>query len=155
MKIKLNGSFQRLSDKFGESPSNLSKIFRKNIFLLEHFLKPFIFWHDPEKIRTCLPIPLGANFSKVQFIIDCMKIEIEIQKPDPIKQTLTWSEYKDCNTIKYLISCTLDGFINYVSKWYGGIITDVALLEKSNFLTVLPNISVLMANRGFKGIGKF
>lgn len=40
-------------------------------------------------------------------------MEIEIQKSkNLLKQAITWSGYKKCNTLKYLVSCTQDGFIN-------------------------------------------
>lgn len=41
------------------------------------------------------------SYSNVQSIIDCL--EIEIEKPsNAIHQSLTWSEYKNVNTLKYL-----------------------------------------------------
>lgn len=41
-----------------------------------------------------------------------------------VYQALSWSEYKKTNTIKYLVSCTPSGLVNYVSPGYGGKITD-------------------------------
>ncbi|KAJ8915475.1 hypothetical protein NQ315_003238 [Exocentrus adspersus] len=82
---------------------------------------------------------------------DCL--EIEIEKPtDPMKQALTWSEYKKCNTFKYLISCTPDGFINFVSNGFGGRISDVLLLEQCNYINVVPHGCAVMADRGFKHV---
>lgn len=154
MKIKANDTLTRLADQFGYSVSQASRIFKKNILIIEHHLQPFIFWPEKQLIKKHLPIQFRANYSEVQSIIDCL--EIEIEKPShPVLQAMTWSEYKKCNTIKYLISCTPDGFINYVSKGYGGRTSDILITEVSDFLKVAPNNCSIMADRGFKGITKF
>lgn len=98
-----------------------------------------------------LPLPFRAQYEKVQAIIDCL--EIEINKPeDAVKQALTWSEYKKANTIKYLISSTPDGIINFISTGFGGRTSDALILEHSGFLNVLPPGAHVMADRGFEHI---
>ncbi|KAB0800806.1 hypothetical protein PPYR_06545, partial [Photinus pyralis] len=153
MKIKLNDPFARLGDMFGMSLCNASKIFKKTLVQIEPHLKSLIFWPSSDKIKYYLPIPFRAHYSNVQSIIDCL--EIQIQKPtEPVKQALTWSDYKKCNTLKYLISCTPDGFINFISKGYGGRISDSLLVEESGYFDVLPAGCSVMADRGFKDIAK-
>ncbi|CAG5041675.1 unnamed protein product [Parnassius apollo] len=91
----------------------------------------------------------NKDYSNVQSIIDCF--EIEIEKPNkPVEQSATWLQYKNCNTIKYLISANPDGFITFISKGYTGRITDVKLVEKSGFLDIVKPNSVVLADRGFK-----
>lgn len=153
MKIKVNDSFMRLGDQFGISCSRASIIFKKNIPKIEFYLKTLVFWPKPEVIKMLLPIPFRIRYSEVQSIIDCL--EIEIQKPtNSLKQALTWSEYKKCNTVKYLISCTPDGFINFVSTGYGGRTSDMTILEQCDFLKILPTNCHVMADRGFKHVDK-
>uniref|UniRef100_A0A1Y1LPI4 DDE Tnp4 domain-containing protein n=1 Tax=Photinus pyralis TaxID=7054 RepID=A0A1Y1LPI4_PHOPY len=124
---------------FGMSLCNASKMFKKTLVQVEPDLKSLIFWPSSDKIKYYLPIPFRAHYSNVQSIIDCL--EIQIQKPtEPVKQALTWSDYKKCNTLKYLISCTPDGFINFVSKGYGGRISDSLLVEESGYFDVLPTV---------------
>lgn len=54
-------------------------------------------------IERMLPIPFRSSYSHVNSIINAF--EIQIEKPsDPEYQSLTWSEYNKCNTLKYLIS---------------------------------------------------
>ncbi|KAK2579100.1 hypothetical protein KPH14_008499 [Odynerus spinipes] len=97
-----------------------------------------------------LPIAFRNSYNHVQSIADAL--EIQIEKPsDPVNQALTWSEYK-CNTLKYLISCTPDGFINFISTGYGGRISDVLLFAKCGILDKLPDDCAVMADRGFKNI---
>jgi len=65
---------------------------------------------------------------------------------------LTWSEYKKCNTLKYLICISPDGLITFISRGYGGRVSDVELFEQSGIMNVLPEKCALMADRGFKQI---
>ncbi|KAI4455506.1 thap domain protein [Holotrichia oblita] len=154
MKIKLNDPFQRLGHMFGMSTGNASKIFAKTLAQLEPYLSTLIFWPPSEKIKYFLPIPFRARYHNVQSIIDCL--EIEIEKPtNPVKQTLTWSEYKKCNTLKYLVSSTPDGFINFISIGYGGRISDSLLVYTCGYLDQIPAESSVMADRGFKVIAKY
>lgn len=119
MKIKVNDTFYRLGEQFGISYAQASNIFNSTVPRLVHMLKTLIYFPDPMSVRKALPIQFRANYSHVQSIIDCF--EIQIQKPtNSVNQALTWSEYKKCNTLKYLISLTPDGFINFVSNGYGG-----------------------------------
>lgn len=118
---------------------------------MAHFLKQLIFWPSAETIRLALPIPFRAKYNNVQSIIDCF--EVEIQKPsNPIHQAMTWSDYKKCNTIKFLISSTPDGTINFISEGFGGRTTDALIVQHSGYLDYLPNGCSVMADRGFKHI---
>lgn len=71
---------------------------------------------------------------------------------NPVYQSLTWSEYKKANTLKYLVSCTPDGLVNFVSPGYGGRATDTAIAENSGFLEMLKAGMQIMADRGFKNM---
>lgn len=113
------------------------------------FLGPFVHWKSAEEVKKLLPIPFRRRYKNVACIIDCF--EVSIQKPsDPILQSFTWSEYKGCNTIKYLIGCTPDGFISFVSAGFGGRITDKMIVEESSFLNLIEPGTQIMADRGFK-----
>ncbi|KAK5650156.1 hypothetical protein RI129_001185 [Pyrocoelia pectoralis] len=150
-KIRTNDSFEKIGHLFGISKTCASEIFTKSIFIMEPFMKELIFWPTECSIRRNLPISFRLEFSQVQSIIDCL--EIQIQKPaNALQQSLTWSEYKKCNTVKYLISSTPDGLINFISVGYGGRVSDAALFEDCKFLDILPDHSTVMADRGFKQI---
>ncbi|XP_062542517.1 uncharacterized protein LOC134210488 [Armigeres subalbatus] len=104
-KIRLNESFDMLSDCFGLSRSRISQIFDKNVSKIAAECKELIFWPDTKLIKKFLPYAFLLEHSAVQSIIDCF--EIQIQKPiDPVAQSVTFSQYKSCNTIKYLAQIT-------------------------------------------------
>ena len=66
-------------------------------------------------------------------------------------QSSTWSNYKHHNTAKFLIGCTPNGCISFISPLYVGSISDVELTRVSGLLKSIedkPGISV-MADRGF------
>lgn len=151
MKIRTDDTFERLADLFGISKTHASSIFNQNLNKIADLLKSLIFWPSRDSIIRNLPIPFRINFSNVQSIID--RLEIQIQKPSgAVQQSLTWSEYKKANTVKYLVSVTLDGLINFVSKGYGGRTSDMKLLQDCNYIDCLPEGCDVMADRGFKQI---
>jgi len=66
-------------------------------------------------------------------------------------QSSTWSSYKHHNTMKFLIGCTPNGCISFISQLYVGSISDVELTRISGLLDNLedkPGVS-MMADRGF------
>ncbi|KAJ8665820.1 hypothetical protein QAD02_007482 [Eretmocerus hayati] len=69
-----------------------------------------------------------------------------------VTPVLTWSEYKKCNTIKYIIACMRDGLIVFISKGYEGRISDMTLFETCGIMKILPEGCAVMADRGFKQI---
>ena len=65
-------------------------------------------------------------------------------------QGSTWSQYKHHNTFKFLIACTPNGTICFVSPLYVGSISDVELTRCSGLLDELkdkPGIAI-MADKG-------
>lgn len=137
-KIRLDNSFNQLSDDYGMTPSYLSKIFSKNIPLIASVMKPFIVSLDIEMIKKTLSMAFRHKYNNVSCIIDCL--EIEIEKPSKaINQALTWSDYKKANTIKYLIFCTPNGQANYISPGFGGRTTNTCLVESCDFIKTLKS----------------
>lgn len=151
MKIRLNDSFDRLGTDFGISTIQASRIFGTFIPHISKSLKELILWPSKEQTRKQLPVAFRVRFSFVQIIIDAF--EIEIQKPsNPMNQSLTWSDYKSTNTIKYLIAMTPDGLVIFISKGYCGRISDIELTEVCGFLDMLYPGCCVMADRGFKHV---
>lgn len=67
-------------------------------------------------------------------------------------QSLTWSEYKKCNSLKFVVSCTLNGVVNFVSGAFGERISDKDNVKESGYLQNVPQDVAVMADRGFKHV---
>ncbi|KAJ8674377.1 hypothetical protein QAD02_005639 [Eretmocerus hayati] len=140
-----------LSSEFGISASWAGKIFSKNVHIIAKFLEQFIVWPSKRDIQLNLPIPFRYRYANVQSIIDCF--EIEIEKPsNAMNQSMSWSQYKGCNTYKGFISVSGDGLINFVSDGVGGRCSDISIVENCGYLDVLTPRCSVMADRGFKGL---
>lgn len=138
--LKLNESYLILSHVFNVSVPTISRAIAMNISVLSANLKQLFYFPKPDVIRQNLPIQFRFRYFHVVSIINCF--EIQIEKPsDPVKQKLTYSSYKGCNSLKYLISSTPDGFINFISKGYGGSASDIKIVNLSGYLDKLPNNS--------------
>ena len=90
-------------------------------------------------------MPFGL---RVTSIIDYF--EVFIEKPSNLlAKSCTWSQYKDYNTAKYLISITPQGIISYISNGWGGRVSDKYIVENSGYLQHLLPGDVVLADRGF------
>ncbi|KAK9870466.1 hypothetical protein WA026_008025 [Henosepilachna vigintioctopunctata] len=150
-KIRLNSTFSELEDNFSISLSYGSKLFLKNIPKIANVLRSFIVKLNKQSTLNTLPIAFRQNYYNVSCILDCL--EIDIKKPSKaLHQALTWSDYKKENTVKYLVSCTPNGLINFVSSGFGGRASDIIVLENCKFLETLEPGTVVLADRGLKHV---
>ena len=74
----------------------------------------------------------------LQPAVSQMLLNIYIQMPlDPQAQHVTFSSYKDDDTIKELVAITPSSRISFESKLYGGNISDRQLTELNGLLDFL------------------
>lgn len=62
---------------------------------------------------------------------------------------MTWSNYKHHNTLKCLIGITPQGSISFISRAWGGRVSDKYLTEHCNILRKLLPGDIVLADRGF------
>jgi hypothetical protein len=139
-----------LAFRFGLSTAQVSRYLTTWICFLYHHIKELDWMPSVQQVAGTLPCVFKEKFPNTFAIIDGSEIFIETPT-DLQMQSSTWSQYKHHNTAKFLIACTPNGAVSYVSPLYVGSISDVELTRISGFLTKLedkPGISI-MADRGF------
>ena len=150
MKIRLNTPFSILCDEFGVTERHCSRLLSRFVPAISACLRETIFMPPRNSVLSNLPLSFRAHSREVNSIIDCFEIEI-CHPSNAVSQSLTWSQYKNTNTAKYLLSVTPDGMVTFVSKGETGRVSDPDLFRKSGVMDHLPAGSKVMADRGFKG----
>ena len=149
VKLRLNLKTEDLAFRFSLSPSQISRYITTWICFLYHHLKELDWMPTVQQVAGTMPSAFKEKFPNTYAIIDASEIFIETPS-DLHMQSSTWSQYKHHNTTKFLVACTPNGAICYVSPLYVGSISDVELTRSSGFLNKLqdkPGISI-MADRG-------
>lgn len=103
-----------------------------------------------EQLKGTMPYEYKEKYPNTYLMIDAS--EVFVETPTDLQlQSSTWSNYKHHNTMKFLVGCTPNGAVSFVSQLYAGSISDVQLTSTSGLLEKLKgksNISV-MADREF------
>ena len=134
VRLRLNLPNTYLSYQTDCRLSTIHNTFSKIINLMYYKLKFLICWSDREVIRKTLPPIFKENFPRLTSIIDCF--ESFIERPKKLKaRAQVYSNYKKHSTVKFLISCSPLGAVNFLSEARGGRATDIMITRSSGFIS--------------------
>jgi len=148
MKLRLALTNTDLAYRFNVCPTQVSKIFNYNLPIINKRLSFLISWPSKGAIIHRMPNSFKQCYRKCRVIIDCS--EVFIQRPANLSaRAQTWSNYKHHNTLKFLVGITPYGKISFLSKTYGGRVSDKEITIKSGFYDKLEYGDLVLADRGF------
>ena len=148
MRLRLGLLLEDLSARFGVTTSVASRIFQKWLNVMFQRLKFLIKWPLREVIEENMPPAFKQLYPKCICIIDCTEIFIDTPKNYKAR-SITYSNYKKHNTVKFLIGITPCGSISFLSECWGGRVSDKVLTQESGFLNFIKPGDVVLADRGF------
>ena len=102
-----------------------------DVFFL--YAKDNIWWLTQEENAELMPQSFKKNFPKTISILDCAEVRTECPK-NIANAVHLYSSYKHYHTIKFLISISPCGLINFVSRGYGGRSSDAQIVVGSGVL---------------------
>ena len=149
MRLRLNVTCEDLGYRFGVSKSTISRIFLSILGIAYNRLSFLVRWPDREQLWETTPMSFRKHFgTKVAIIID--SFEVFTEKPAALKaRAQTFSTYKHHNTVKFFMGISPQGVTSYISKAWGGRVSDKHLTENCGIIkNLLPN-DIVLADRGF------
>ena len=150
-KLKTNLSFSALASLFLLSRQTVSKIFSEVLDLFYSAAKDLLLWLPKSVIQARMPQTFQQSYPNCRVVIDATEIKCE-KPPTLIQQTQMFSNYKSAFTVKFLIGIAPSGEITFISKGYGGRVTDSFLTVNCGILKLFEVGDVVLADKGFPQI---
>ena len=132
IRLRLGLFLQDLANRFQIYLSPASRIFQEWLDVMCTRLSFLISWPAHEINQQNMPAVFKELYPNCRCIIDCSEIFIETPKNFDARSK-TYSNYKKHNTVKFLIGITPVGTISFLSRCWGGRISDKNLTQESDF----------------------
>ena len=147
-RLRLGLLEQDLAFRFQVSQPTVSRILIAWINFLFVKFKEVPIWPSREVINEFMPLTFHTLYPKTRCIIDATEIFIQMPS-NPTAQQLTFSNYKNHNTLKALVAITPSGAVYFISDLFSGNISDKRLVAECGMLKLLEVGDSIMADRGF------
>ena len=148
MKVRLGLLNQDLSFRFHISESYVSKLLNSGLPAVAKTLSFLVRWPEKDEVLRTLPSVFKPTYKNCRVIIDYTEIFCERARNLTL-QALTWSNYKHHNTLKVLVGISPTGAVLFLSRAFGGRVSDKVITQKSVFLDLIEHGDQILADRGF------
>ena len=133
IKLRLAKEDYALSLDFGICQSTVSSVIKTWILFMYYELNELNFWPERHAIDEHFPSKFKKAFPSTRVILDATEIPVQKRK-NCDAQRMTFSNYKNTNTLKTMVGVTPRGVVSYVSPAYGGCTSDRQIIERSSLL---------------------
>ncbi|XP_064455420.1 uncharacterized protein LOC135366587 isoform X1 [Ornithodoros turicata] len=148
MRLRLGLQVTDLAYRFNVSIGTASRIFKLWLGPVASVCRTLIVFPKPDVARSWLTDRESSHFPNLKGIIDCS--EVPVSRPYNLSTQLqVWSNYKQDSTLKFLVCVNPHGCITFISKAFGGRISDKEITVESGFLELLLPGDQILADRGF------
>ena len=104
-------------------------------FIMNRRLGHLILWPNRDALTKTMPIIcFQESFGKkVAIVLDCLDFFL-VWPSNLHARACTWSNYKHHNTVKILLGISPQGVISFVSKAWGGCVSDKYITDHCRVL---------------------
>ena len=134
-KLKWAQPFTAIGVIFGICDKTASLIFGTILTRHTQIVRKYLEWPSKEAVQETMPPAFKLHAPNCRVIIDASETKIEMPS-NTRANVLCWSSYKHHHTIKYLVAIAPDGTITFISKAYGGRISDGQLTTDCGILNL-------------------
>ena len=146
IKLKTGNTFEQIGVMFDISDQTVSKLFKHLLEKMRKIAKDYVWWYSREQVDEFMPESFKKLYPKTRVVLDASEIKIECPgKVD--RAVLCYSNYKSSHTLKFLIGIAPNGQITFLSKCYGGRITDCQLTQESGIINMVEDDDEIMADK--------
>ena len=148
IKLRLALPHQYLAYRFGIHITKVTKVFHCLLEITSRELNCLIHWPDRGMIRHSLRKCFKQQYCHTTCIIDCSEVYIE-RPTSLLARAQTYSNYKSHNTVKCLVAISPTGAVTFVSKCWGGSVSEKHFTAHSGCLDHFKYGDLVLADRGF------
>lgn len=148
-KLRLNTPLASLAYDYNVCDNTISKYFHRTLYVIYQCCQWAIETTPAGNLKQHTPPVFHQLYGEKRvFIVDCF--EVRCETPGNLKAAAShYSNYKKCETVKFLIAAHPDGTICFVSAGFAGRCSDREVVNQSGFLNCLLENDVVLADKGF------